>query len=294
MRITDNMAMSAVLQGNARSTQRLSKAAREASTGERVGAPSDDPVAWTAAHGHDARIARMETRAQTTSRAAGDLELAESTLASVGDMIQQARELALTTANGAVDAQTRSNVAAQVSQIRDAVLGQMNTRGASGYLFGGTRTDRAPFDAAGTFSGNDTPVSVEVADGVTARANASGARAFTTAGTGGRDILADLQSLATALTSNNLPAIRTSLDALDAGRRQVTDASVETGLASERLRSVAEVTDNALIRTRDARAREVEVDLPSALTELTIARGAYERGVSVTRELLQTTTVGKF
>jgi flagellin-like hook-associated protein FlgL len=173
MRITDNMALNAVLQGNARTTQRLSKAAREASTGERVGAPSDDPVAWTAAHGHDARIARMETRAQTTSRAAGDLELAESTLASVGDMIQQARELALTTANGAVDAQTRSNVAAQVSQIRDAVLGQMNTRGASGYLFGGTRTDRAPFDAAGTFSGNDTPVSVEVADGVTARANAS-------------------------------------------------------------------------------------------------------------------------
>ncbi len=292
MRITDNMAMNAVLQGQGRATQRLVTASRVASSGERVGAPSDDPVAWTAAHGHDARLARMENRTQTVTRASGDLDVAESTLASVGDLLQQARELAQTAANGAVDAQTRANLGTQVADIRRAVLGQANTRGANGYLFGGTRNDQPPFDAAGVFTGNDTPAALEIADGVTTRANASGARAFTAAG--GRDVLADLQTLSTALTTNNVAAIRTSIDALTAGHQQVTNVGIEAGLASERLRSAADVTEGALIRTRDARAREVEADLPSALSSLTVARGAYERGVSVTRELLQTTAVGKF
>jgi len=292
MRVTDSMTFNTVLQGQARTARRLLDASRAASSGERVAAPSDDPVAWSAAVGHEARISRLEARGTTTTRASGDLDAAEAALANAGDLVQRARELALTAANGSVDPQTRANLGRQVTDLRNAVLGLANTRGASGYLFGGTRTDQPPFDAPGAFSGNDTAVAVEVADGVTARANASGARAFTAAG--GRDVLADLRSLADALSANNLTGIQGSIAALDAGYQQVLNARVDAGIGAERLRSAAEVSDNALTLARAARAGEVEADLPSTLAELTNARAAYERGVAVSRELLQISSVSRF
>lgn len=292
MRITDSMTANTILQGQSRVARRLLAANQAAASGERVAAPSDDPVAWAAAVGHDARAARLENRSGTVARAAGDLDAAESALAGAGDLVQQARELALTAANGSVDPQTRASLGQQVLSLRSALLGVANTRGASGYLFGGTRTDQPPFDPLGAFGGNDTAVAVEVADGVTARANASGARAFTSAG--GRDLFADLQALATALGANNLTGIQGAITTLDAGHQQLVNARVDTGIGIERLRSAADVTDNALTSTRAARAREVEADLTTTFSELTNARAAYERGVAVTRELLQLSAINRF
>ena len=77
MRITEGMKYSAALQGQTRAAQRLFDASRVASSGERVAAPSDDPTAWAAAVGHEARIARLGARSTAATRASGDLEAAE-------------------------------------------------------------------------------------------------------------------------------------------------------------------------------------------------------------------------
>lgn len=286
MRITENMTLSAARRGQAQATKRMNDATRVAASGQRVNAPSEDAVAWSSAVGHDARIQRMEGRLRTSDRVTADLDLAESSLASAGDLMEQARALAVQGANGSLDARARADLGRQVTDIRSAMIALADTHGAGGYIFGGTRTDAAPFDAFGTFSGNDVETRVEVADGVTARSNASGARAFTAAG--GRDVFADLQTLANALTTDDVLTVRSSITSIDAGHTQLVAARVETGLGSERFRSAAEVTNNALINARSARASEVEADLPSALTDLTTTRAAYERGVAVTREILQT------
>lgn len=289
MRITTNMADAAALRGQLRSVKSMTDAARVASTGERVNAPSDDPVSWSSAARHDARIARLDNRNRTMERASGDLDLAERTLASAGDLLQSAREIATRAANGSLDAATRADLAKQVDGIRSSLLAMANTRGASGYLFGGTRTDTPPFDAAGAFVGNDTEVRIEVADGVTARANASGAQAFTAAG--GRDLFADLQTLSTALTANDIPTIQTSIASVASGYQQLTTAGVTVGLGVERFQSATAVTNNALLSMRSSRANEVEADIATALSNLTTTRGAYERAISITRELLQVSAV---
>lgn len=286
MRITENMTLAAARRGQAQATRRMADASRVAASGQRVSAPSEDAVAWSTAVGHEARIQRMEARLRTSDRVTSDLDLAESTLASAGDLMARARELAVQGANGSLDARARADLGREVTDLRSAMISLADTRGASGYIFGGTRTDAAPFDALGAFSGNDVETRAEVADGVTARSNASGARAFTAAG--GRDILADLQTLANALTTDDVLTVRTSITAMDAGHAQLLSARVETGLGAERFRSAADVTNNALTNARTAKASEVEADLPSALTDLTATHAAYERGVAVTRDILQT------
>lgn len=289
MRITDKMALDAARVGQSRAVKQFTDASRVASSGLRVNAPSDDPVAWSMKVRHDAQIQRMNNRSHTLNRAGGDLDLAESVLASAGDLLEEARSLAVQAANGSIDAQTRSNMAGQITSLRDALLGLANTRGAAGYLFGGTATAAAPFTAAGVFTGNDTAVPVEVADGVTARSNASGAMAFTAAG--GRDILADLQTFATALTANNLGGIQTAIANMEAGHRQLVTAQVNTGIGAERLHSSVDVTAAALISVSSARASETEADATEAFTALSVTRAGYERAIAVTRELLQVSAV---
>ena len=55
-----------------------------------------------------------------------------------------------------------------------------NTRsgGDGSYLFGGTKTTTAPFDATGAFQGNDETIPVAIGQGVQIAGNASGAKAF--------------------------------------------------------------------------------------------------------------------
>lgn len=289
MRITDKMALDFARQGQSRAVRQFADASRVASSGLRVNAPSDDPVAWSMKVRHDAQIQRMDNRTHTLTRAGGDLDTAESVLSSAGDVLEGARALAVQLANGTIDAQTRASLSGQVTSMRDTLLSLANSRGASGYLFGGTATGTPPFSAAGAFAGNDTTVPVEIADGVTARSNASGAQAFTVAG--GRDILADLQAFATALSTNNLAGIQASIDTMDAGHRQIVTAQVTTGIAAERMHSAIDVTTASILSVTRARASETEADITTAYTALSSTQAGYERSIAVTREILQVSSV---
>ena len=285
MRITDKMTLDFARQGQSRALRQFADASRVASSGLRVNAPSDDPVAWSMKVRHDAQIQRMDNRTRTLTRAGSDLDTAESVLSSAGDVLEGARALAVQLASGTVDARTRASLSGQVTSMRDTLLSLANSRGASGYLFGGTATGTPPFSAAGAFTGNDTAVPVEIADGVTARSNASGEQAFAVAG--GRDILADLQAFATALSTNNVAGIQASIDNLDAGHRQIVTAQVTTGIAAERLHSAIDVTTASILSVTRARASETEADITTAYTALSSTQAGYERSIAVTREILQ-------
>ncbi len=291
MRITDKMALDAARIGQSRAVQQFTDASRVAASGLRVNAPSDDPVAWSMKVHHDAQLQRMNNRTRTLDRAGGDLDMAESVLSSSGELLEQARAIAVQAANATIDPQSRASMAGQVSSLRDALLAYANSRGATGYLFGGTATATAPFSATGAFTGNDIAAPVEVADGVTARANASGAMAFTAAG--GRDILADLQAFATALSTNNLAGIQTAITNMESGHRQLVTAEVNTGIGAERLHSAVDVTASAVLSVSRARATEVEADAVDAFTALSTTRAGYERAIAVTRDLLQVSSVSR-
>lgn len=285
MRVTDNMRYDSALEARRKADVRVFEASRQASTGLRVGAPSDDPASYATSVRLEGRVSTLTARAKDASRAAGDLGIAESTLAAAGDVMMRAKDIATWMASDTVDAATRASAANEVDQLRQTLLGLANTRGGQGYLFGGTKTDAPPFDAAGLFVGNDSTQGVEIGDGVVIAANASGAQAFTTAA-GGRDVLADLQNLADALRANNPVGVRAGIDTSEAGRRQIVDVRGATGLTLERLESASDIATAAIDKLRESKATEIEAEPVSAYTELLTAQAAYDRNLSVTKLLI--------
>jgi flagellar hook-associated protein 3 FlgL len=200
-------------------------------------------------------------------------------------LLTQAGQIALTAANGSQDATSRTIAAAQVQSIIQQMIGIGNTEGPDGYLFGGTSTGSPPFDAAGNFTGNNGVTQVEVAEGVLVNSNVSGADAFTSAG-GGSNIIADLQSLAAALSSNNLAGITGSIGQMESDRQQVSAVMVQAGATSDTLTASATLITSLTTAAQTARASIDNAATPTVYSELASTQTAYQASLSVTQQIL--------
>jgi flagellar hook-associated protein 3 FlgL len=285
MRVTDTMRMLEISRANAQAASRLADATRHAGAGARVVAPSDDPVAYAVAVRRTASLETLRTRTTLSRAAADELSIAERALDGASELMSEAKSLALQGANEALGPADRKLLAERVRAIRESVVELANTRGTRGFVFGGTRTDIPPFDPTGAFAGNDGQILVPVSDGIAPRANASGAKAFTSAG--GRDVLADLEALAAALETDDLASVRASIDAVDAGHAQVVRAQVDVGFAMDRFRVVGDLHEEAaaVLEVTLTKGRGAD-DLASLFSELNAASSTYQQSLEVTRKLL--------
>jgi flagellar hook-associated protein 3 FlgL len=285
MRVTDNTRLLALMRNNASSAERLTQASRRTAAGAKVLAPSDDPIAYSTSVRRGSTIANLASRTRIARSASDDLSIMERSLDSATELLSEAKSLAVQGSNETLSPTDRGALALRVKGIRDQLLELANTRSASGYGFGGSRTDLPPFDPSGNFVGNDTVMRIPVTDGVAPSKNVSGAKAFTAAG--GTDVFADLTALATALSSDDLTGIRSGIDTMQKGYDQIVAVQVDAGLAIERLRSSADVLDAASLAVSQSRSRDVGADdLAGLATELAAASSAYSQSLTVTRTLL--------
>ncbi len=290
MRITQAMMFNdAILNENNVST-RLATLSNQASSGLLVSEPSDNPAAYASIQQQDATIGVVQARSSAAQIAAGNLNLAESTLDAASNLVVQAQSIAVEAANGTQDASSRANSASQVSSIFQQLLALANTKGTDGYLFSGTATNTSPFDPTGTFQGNGGVTRVAIADGVLATSNASGADAFTAAG--GTDVFATIQSLQTALTNNDVAGIETATSALDSANTQLIAARINAGTDAGQLSSVATAMSTALTQMQTTLAGVADVDAPTTLSSLQATQTAYEAAIDVNKQVLSTAAAG--
>lgn len=290
MRVTERTRTGMMVLAQNRSAKRLDEASRIAGGAQRVQKPSDDPAAYGSMIRKNYAVALLDQHSQIATRAQSELEIAQSSLSAGIDLMTRANEAALAGANTTADPNARKLLGDEVRSIRDALMALGNTRFNNKFIFGGTKNDVAPFDlATGAFVGNDQAVRVPVLEGVAQAANASGAQAFTSV-SGGRDIFADLDKLATALDSNDLAGIQAALDPIDAGQRQIVRAQVDAGFGAERFKSAVELIATTRTTIAEQLQNEIEGDPAAQITEFTLAKTAYERSVAITKQLLSLTT----
>ncbi len=151
MRISTSNAFETSLANLQRRQSQLSEAQEQLTSGIRVRKPSDDPAAAAAAE----RALAAEARATAYMRALNDsrnaMQMTESALGDVGDMMQRARELMVAAGNGTFGDSERRSMAETLRGIRDDMLSVANRGdGAGRYLFGGQGSDVRPLrDAPG-------------------------------------------------------------------------------------------------------------------------------------------------
>jgi len=286
MRIADTTRFRNIQDQVTRAQSQHADAARQAASGLRVGAPSDDPVAAAQALRVTHSMARTETFRNTINSVRGDVELAESTLAGAEDVMQRLHDIALGASSGTLDPKEQAAMATEVGQLKDQLVAFANQKGSMGYLFGGTKTQTAPFSSLGAFTGDDLDRTAEVGQGVVMTVSTSGAKAFTVAG--GRDMFSDIDALYAAINTDNKAAMLASVSQMDAGRGQILAARADAGIKVARLDAADATHEQASVTLATQRHGLIEAEPVQAYSHLAQMQQQLEAAVGVSKSLLDT------
>lgn len=291
MRVTNALstrqAISAITDARAQLEQVLARI----SSGRRVSAASDDPGAALGIMQNEAQLRAREQYRRNIGAANTRVTLEGSVLDRLTDLLSRARELAVGQGSDTATPATRAATAREVNQLLADAVQLAGTRVDNEYLFGGLRSDTRPFsvDTSGpVFSfAAATPApsgsrAVEIAAGQRFTATHDGATIF---GSETDGPFAALQSLAAALASGDGDAIRAAIPNLD-GALQSTQALIaETGARANQLESV-ELTHTLMALDLEATISDLrDVDLESAITELTGRQTAYQAAMAATARI---------
>jgi len=278
------MRYSQVLSNLSNITSQHAKAAQEASSGLRVAKPSDDPIAAAELARLSASSSQTKAHLSAIDAVRGDAELTESTLSDASDIFVRLKEIALQAANGELDASERQTMGLEVTGLKGALLALGNARGTRGYLFSGSQVTTAAFDPTGAFQGDAQAHVVAIGNSTPTAVSTSGADAFAVAG--GRNVFTDLDSLATALNTNNVGAIRTSIDQVDASQAQLLSARARSGLVLSKLDASQSVLSS--LDTEQAKRAQTEgaADPYESYTRVTALAQSLERAIAVSKQML--------
>lgn len=162
---------------------KLAQTQQQLATGQRILSPADDPAGAVRALDLTQALSKLDRYDQNADLAENHLQLEESILSSVSDVLQRVRELTLQANNDTQDNQSRASITKELSGLLDDLVGLANSRDPSGnYLFAGYQSNTAPFmrGADGTFSyqGDDGQRQLALSDSRKVAVNDSGADIF--------------------------------------------------------------------------------------------------------------------
>jgi flagellar hook-associated protein 3 FlgL len=286
MRVTEQMIFNTGANGTAKANERVMAAQAKATSGRAFTKPGDDPVAAGSEIRSLATASHFQSVGDAVSSATSELQTADGALNGIGASVTRARELALQLSSGTWSAGERSAGAKELQGIIDNVVGLLNTKQGSRYLFGGTADAAPPFTAGGAYQGNSDTRTLEVAPGIAQDVSVR-TDDLMTAANGGTDLLGTLQKLQTALASNDAPATQATLDGLQAGVDAVAGRRGELGSAL----SVLGATSTASQTAHDAAAADAskvgDADMIGAYTKLTLAQQALQASIQATSQSFQ-------
>lgn len=128
----------------------LTQTQTELSTGTKLPNAATDPAAMAQVNQLRMTLAASQQYVSNGTAVTSSLQLEQSALTSATNTLQSVRDLAVEANNSALSLADRQDIATQLEQLQQALLGAANGTDPSGnYLFAGTATGTQPFAANG-------------------------------------------------------------------------------------------------------------------------------------------------
>lgn len=261
--------LTAALSRNTAQQQALSS---QLSSGVRLTGLGDNPVAAAQNVQFSAQIAADSTFTQTAASTTAMMQVVDSTLGSVVDQINQAISVATAGNNGTNNASDQSSVAAELTSIRDEVLGLANTSYSGKYLFSGSQNSSQPFQlntstnpATVTYSGDSRMNYVSTPGGQSIATNLPGQQVFTAAG---GDLLGTLNALIQGFSTGDTATTTALTPQLSAALSQVSTQRASLDGAINRFQSASSYATQEQTQLVVNQTNLLQADLPTVATEL--------------------------
>jgi len=248
----------------------------ELSSGSRVNALSDDPVAAGENVFLSAQIGSDDTFSQTASSAQSMLQVTDTALSTVVSQLTTAVSLATEGNGGTLNASDLESIGNQIAGIRDEVLSLANTTYLGQYVFAGSRTGTEPFTLdtsttppTTTYNGDGVTSSLETPSGQTIQLNMPGNQIFSAPG---NDVMGTLNALVADFSSGSLSSTaQADAQSLNAALSYVTQQRVVIDNSLTRLSAAESYSQSEATQLTSSQTNLLQADVGQVATQLSTA-----------------------
>ncbi|MET0386131.1 MAG: flagellar hook-associated protein FlgL [Polyangiales bacterium] len=282
MRVTDSMVWNNQQRAVANRQTGYARAQQQALTGKRVNAPSDDPASFAQARSETGNIVRAEGYERTINLTRPSLEVADSALSDIENVMRRVRDIAVQGANDPLNASDRNTLSQELTALRDELITLGNSHSGDRFVFGGYKDGAPPYDAAGVYTGDTEAPRVEISRGVTLPMGVTGDSVF---GTPGDDVFTTITNLQTALASGDGANISSMITEVDQRFERVRVVHSEIGVHQ----NAADIAQAVVQRGGDAAAKNrsalVDIDAAESYSNLIRAQSALSAAIEIASQL---------
>ena len=277
-----------------RHLSRLEKYQNEVSSGRKLTRPSDQPSDAMLALGIQSYNASLEQYLRNIEDGQLRLNLAENAMNDIQNLTTRAKDLALMGSNSTLNDSDRENIAIEVNQLLEHLLTLANQKSTDGYLFGGTQTEAAPFDAVRNDQNEIVSVAPhgDISGRLERKISPTTSISVNVDGNGllygDKNLFKTLINLRDALRNGDTQAISDAAgelgDLLDSALAKVSEIGSKSQFLEERKSELDAEKLQYLDRLADLR----DADLSESLVNLQQEEVAYQAALSVGAEILKT------
>ena len=299
-RITSSMTTRSVLSDLNRIAAQQDLTRRQMSSGKAITKPSDDPYGAARAMSLRTDLAGVKQHQRNVDEAQSWMSVTSTTLSSITDLAQKARELTVQGATDTLSQSGRDAIADQIDQLIAGMKQEGNATYDGRYVLGGSRTNTPPYDATLTktdpsvtandaYSGDAASQLREIGPGVTIAVNVHGDEVLGGASGSSGNLLGVLRDVAThlrsgdtaALGNGDIKAVSDQIDNLLAVQARVGAGMNRLDTASSRLAQIEESTTSMLSNTEDA-------DMAEVITSYSTQQAVYQSALNAGARIVQT------
>lgn len=257
------------------------EAQRIAGSGRRVETPSDDPVAHRRISAVGTYRGELGAARTKVDRARAEIGAAESSLEEMSLLLTRAKELAVAMSSEPYSATDRTMAAAELAEVQESLLTFANVQVGDRYLFAGTTTNAAPFDALGNYLGSNQAVDINLPQNATVQVTLRGDELLRGA-SGGPDIVTDMTTLVADLAGNNSAGIQAAVATMDTALEWVIQQRVEFGGQRTTLDSLDRYFQEQDFALQVEEETLRDADAIEAYSEFVRTQQAFEAAMQVT------------
>lgn len=262
----------------------------QATTGKRINRASDDAVGYMQAR-------RLDAVEHEYDEYLGSIESAQLWMTSTQDALDrlanryaEAYEGGLKAANDTYTDDDRESIAKSLESLKAEVVDTMNARTAGDYLFGGYRTQTAPFDQDGQptvpYAALDGQIERAIGPGQRVAINVNAADLHQTGE--GFTVIEAFDGLIAAVRSGDADDLKTAIGEVETARDHLADLGGTTGATASRLSDAADRLRGASLQVKERRSLIEDADILDVLSGVQRTQNSLEAALKVTGSVMQT------
>lgn len=277
-------------------TTALTHLQAEASSGNRILTPDDDPLGSVAVINYNSQDANFNTDLANINTATDTLNVGVSTLQNVNNILTQAKQLAIEGTNSGNDANSLSSLGDQVNALLQQLVTAANTQNNGQYIFGGTKSSTPPFvtDASGNvnYVGGTDRSSVPVGSSQAVDTFYTGSEVFQPPSAGSqnafqvlaglRDDLLNTQNLS---SPDQMQALSNSLGPLSTVSDNVLRVAGQQSASLQNLSGLQSQLQSVQLQTKQLSGNIQSADMASVVTELQAQQNLLQATLDTTAKM---------